>query len=106
MTGGNEEPDWRGFALPVLLQRLPPILASLILSALHALWHLPLMGRYNGFLPTPADVLGGFGDYMLLRGLVYWTIALVLLIATKGTLGWDSTQIYTEKAREQRVALG
>jgi membrane protease YdiL (CAAX protease family) len=148
LTGGNEEPGWRGFALPALLQRVPPILASLILGVLHALWHLPLMGRYHtniawylfdvipltfifnwlyltsrksvlpvmlfhagtnvigSFLPTPQDVLGGFGDYMLLRGLVYWAIAIVLTVVTKGTLGWDPTQTCTEKVREQRVALG
>jgi hypothetical protein len=33
-------------------------------------------------------VLGGFGDFMLLRGVVYWSIAIVLLIITKGRLGY------------------
>ncbi len=37
----GEEPGWRGFALPRLQVRFGPVLASLILGALHACWHLP-----------------------------------------------------------------
>jgi hypothetical protein len=60
----------------------------------------------GSFMPAPGDVLGGFGGYMLLRGLVYWMSAIVLTIVTKGTLGWDSKQAYPAKARKRRVALG
>jgi membrane protease YdiL (CAAX protease family) len=38
----NEEPGWRGFALPKLQARFGPFLASLILAPLWAVWHLPL----------------------------------------------------------------
>jgi membrane protease YdiL (CAAX protease family) len=130
LTGGNEEPGWRGLALPALLERFHPVLAALILGAIHAAWHLPLMGHYDttfgwylfnvlpltvllnwfylksrgsvipvmllhagtnvisSFIPTEEDVLGGVGDFMLLRGIVYWSIAIVLLIITKGRLGY------------------
>jgi membrane protease YdiL (CAAX protease family) len=37
----NEEPGWRGFALPRLQQRFGPYLATLILGLLWAGWHLP-----------------------------------------------------------------
>lgn len=47
LSGGNEEPGWRGFALPALLERFHPLVASLILGFIHALWHLPLMGHYD-----------------------------------------------------------
>jgi len=47
LTGGNEEPGWRGFALPSLLQWFHPVVASLILGIIHSLWHLPLMGHYD-----------------------------------------------------------
>lgn len=47
LTGGNEEPGWRGFALPALLDWFHPIIASLILGVIHGAWHLPLMERYN-----------------------------------------------------------
>jgi len=36
-----EEMGWRGFALPVLLERCDPLKASIILGALWAAWHLP-----------------------------------------------------------------
>lgn len=47
-----EEMGWRGFALPVLLTRFTPILASVILGALWAAWHLP---REIGPLMSGAD---------------------------------------------------
>jgi len=132
LLGGNEEPGWRAFALPVLLERFHPVLTAAILGVIHSAWHLPLMSHYDttfgrylfnvipltfilnwlylrsrksvipvmlfhagtnvigSFLPTPMDVLGGLGTYMVLRGLVYWGIATVLTVVTKGRLGWDS----------------
>ncbi|MGD2171310.1 MAG: CPBP family intramembrane metalloprotease [Gammaproteobacteria bacterium] len=38
-----EEPGFRGFALPRLLDRGTAIRAALIVGALHTLWHLPLL---------------------------------------------------------------
>lgn len=131
LTGGNEEPGWRGFALPALLERFHPVSASLILGVIHSAWHLPLMNHYGttfgwylfnlvpltfifnwlylnsrksifpvmlfhagtnviaSFIPTPMVMLGGLGTQMVLRGLVYWGITIVLLIVTKGSLGFE-----------------
>jgi membrane protease YdiL (CAAX protease family) len=131
LTGGNEEPGWRGFALPALLERGHPVIATLILGVIHAAWHLPLMSHYNttfgwylfnilpltfifnwvylksresifpvmlfhagtnvigSFIPTPMDVLNGLGTYMFLRGAVYWGMTIVILIITKGKLGYN-----------------
>jgi len=47
LSGGNEEPGWRGYALPVLNKLTSPLLAGLILGVVHSLWHLPMMGRYE-----------------------------------------------------------
>ena len=41
--GGNEEPGWRGLALPKLQERYAPIPATLVLGVVWALWHLPLL---------------------------------------------------------------
>lgn len=38
----GEEFGWRGFALPRLLEQWTPLRASLILGAVHVMWHLPL----------------------------------------------------------------
>lgn len=38
----GEEFGWRGFALPRILAGHSPLLGSLILGAVHALWHVPL----------------------------------------------------------------
>ncbi|MDQ1483216.1 MAG: protease family protein [Actinomycetota bacterium] len=57
----GEETGWRGFALPRLQHRFSPLVASLILAALWALWHLPLffviatyrgmgIAQYDGFV--------------------------------------------------------
>lgn len=148
LTGGNEEPGWRGYALPALLTRVSPLAASLILGVIHSLWHLPLMGSYDtdigwymfnvipltvflnwfylrsrgsvipvallhastnvmsAFLPTPDTVLGRLGTELVLRGLVYWAIAIVIAVATKGRLGWKPEAIVPrpEQRATTRVA--
>jgi membrane protease YdiL (CAAX protease family) len=38
----GEEPGWRGFALPRLIERFGPNVATLILGIAWAFWHLPL----------------------------------------------------------------
>jgi len=133
LLGGNEEPGWRGFALPALLERLHPVLAALILGTIHSVWHLPMLSQYNttfgwylfnlipltivlnwfyiksrksvipvmllhastnvisNLVPTPTVVLGGLGTFTVLRGLVYWAMAIVIVILTKGRLGFEST---------------
>lgn len=53
--GGNEEPGWRGFALPRLQMRWTPLRATLLLGAVWALWHLPILvvAGGHGLDPIP-----------------------------------------------------
>lgn len=130
LTGGNEEPGWRGFSLPALLEHFHPLTTSIILGIVHSTWHLPLMNHYetsfgqylfglipltvilnwlflksrgsvipvmflhsgtnviSSFIPTPDVVLGGFGNFVFVRGLVYWGIAILIIIVTSGQLGY------------------
>jgi membrane protease YdiL (CAAX protease family) len=54
----NEEPGWRGFALPRLQARFTPLVATLIVGLAWGAWHLPLY--LNGFYPSagPASLPG------------------------------------------------
>jgi len=48
--GLGEEIGWRGFALPKLLERYSPLISSLILGALWAVWHIPYALTEGTFL--------------------------------------------------------
>jgi hypothetical protein len=63
--GLGEEPGWRGFALPRLQAQHSPLIASLILAPIWALWHLPLMG--NEFPPSiiPAFLISLLGGTLI-----------------------------------------
>ena len=54
--GGNEEPGWRGFALPRLQARHSALVASLVVGVGWLVWHLPLFavpGSAQAALPLP-----------------------------------------------------
>ena len=38
----QEEPGWRGFALPRMQAKMHPLIAALLLGVIHCFWHLPL----------------------------------------------------------------
>lgn len=51
----NEEPGWRGFALPKLQDRYGPYGASVILGAMWAVWHLPLFRIHGWSSASPGN---------------------------------------------------
>jgi CAAX protease family protein len=53
----NEEPGWRGFALPRLQERYGSVRATLILAPLWAGWHLPLFWMEGWSSANPPEFL-------------------------------------------------
>jgi CAAX protease family protein len=70
ILAAGEELGWRGFALPRLLERLPPLPVALILGGIHALYHIPLWIA-PGF-PTPSYPFFSFLAASLAFGIL-WT---------------------------------
>jgi membrane protease YdiL (CAAX protease family) len=63
--GLGEEPGWRGFALPRLQKTHSPVIASLILAPIWALWHLPLMGNEFPLAIIPAFLISLLGGTLI-----------------------------------------
>jgi membrane protease YdiL (CAAX protease family) len=62
--GAAEEPGWRGFGLPYLLERHSPVRATLILGLVWGVWHLPVYGPLGFVVPM---VLAFFYTYLWAR---------------------------------------
>jgi len=87
--GGNEEPGWRGFALPRLEARFAPVSATLLLGVVWGLWHLPLLAAEPGTLhglaslaelgPVVGLTLANVVGYAVLLTYVYNVTRSVLL---------------------------
>jgi len=91
LGGGQEEPGWRGFALPRMQVRMGPLAASVVLGVLWGLWHLPVFILVPGYNSAGADAasiagsvvvftaLGTVGQSLLLTWLFNHTGGSVLL---------------------------
>lgn len=66
----GEEFGWRGYALPRMLERWPPLMAGTILGLIWTLWHVPAF-LFSGIVLSP---IGDLGWYAL------GTVALSLLM--------------------------
>lgn len=76
LLGGplQEEPGWRGVALPLLQRRHHPLTAAIILGLIHCFWHAPL------FATAEWDTARrGFGDYIAY---------LLLILALSVVISW------------------
>jgi membrane protease YdiL (CAAX protease family) len=78
----GEELGWRGYALPLLLEKRSPVTASLILGVLWGFWHLPTFlvpGTPQYGLPLTAFVLLTIEYSILMTWLFLHTRGSVLL---------------------------
>src|SRR3569832_1888305 len=60
-VGLGEEPAWRGFLLPLLERAMTPVRATVIVSVVWALWHIPLMGTEFAWPLVPAFLVSLIG---------------------------------------------
>ena len=83
----GEEPGWRGFALPRLQGLYGPLVGSLVLGTLHALWHLPVY-----FIPG-AIADGGFDPNVFVANslaIIASTFDLELVVQQRGAAASSS----------------
>jgi uncharacterized protein len=64
LGGGLEEPGWRGFGLPHLLETHSPLRATLIIGLVWGVWHVPLYGPLGFLIPM---VLAFFYTFLWAR---------------------------------------
>lgn len=121
--GGNEEPGWRGYALPYLQRSHDALTASLGIGVAWAVWHLPLFvlpgGYYAGkpfslYLPMVVSLSviltwlynstdGSVPVAMLFHAGV--NTASALIPASLGVLNQESTRLLHMRARLVCFAL-
>ena len=76
----SEEPGWRGFALPRLQTKFSPLVSSLILGIIWAVWHAP--GKFGGIEATSlSDTLVEWVLIVLMTVIFTW-----LFNRTKGSI--------------------
>ncbi len=74
-----EEFGWRGFALPRLQRQQGPLLGTLLLGSLWALWHLPIWAFFPGSMGAGTSFLS-FTFALTYLGFVGYVVAEAVLI--------------------------
>jgi membrane protease YdiL (CAAX protease family) len=98
--GGQEEPGWRGFALPRLQQRHAPLVATLILGSGWGIWHIPLYGPLGFVVPL---VLAFFYSWLYNRTR---SVLLCILLHASFTAAQDHLLLTTDSRIVDGVLLG
>lgn len=72
----GEEAGWRGYLLPQLLRRYSPLVSSIILGLISALWHFP-----TGLIVGSASYLhSGMGLLLFTTGAICMNILITILV--------------------------
>ena len=99
LGGQWEELGWTAYALPKLQERFAdrPLLASAILGALRAIWHLPLM--FSGAIPWYDVLFLSFAFQFMISWLYHRTngsaLIVILFHFTSNVLGAVSHQFFS-----------
>lgn len=77
----GEELGWRGYALPRLLDRWPPLVAGGVLGGIWTIWHIPAF-LFSGIVANPLSDLGWYAlGTVALSLLMTW-----LFMRTRGSV--------------------
>jgi membrane protease YdiL (CAAX protease family) len=98
--GGQEEPGWRGFALPRLEERHAPLVATLILGLGWGVWHIPLYGLAGFVVPL---VLAFFYSWLYNRT---QSVLLCILLHASFTAAQDHLLLFVDSPMVDIVLLG
>jgi membrane protease YdiL (CAAX protease family) len=98
--GGQEEPGWRGFALPRLEDRHVPLVATLILGIGWGVWHIPLYGPAGFVVPL---VLAFFYSWLYNRTR---SVLLCILLHASFTAAQDHLLLSADSRIVDFVLLG
>jgi membrane protease YdiL (CAAX protease family) len=98
--GGQEEPGWRGYALPRLEQRHAPLVATLILGLGWGVWHIPLYGPLGFVVPL---VLAFFYTWLYNRT---QSVLLCILLHASFTAAQDHLLLVADSQIVDVVLLG
>jgi CAAX protease family protein len=98
--GGQEEPGWRGFALPRLEERHAPLVATLILGFGWGVWHIPLYGPAGLVVPL---VLAFFYSWLYNRT---QSVLLCILLHASFTAAQDHLLLTADSQIVDAVLLG
>jgi uncharacterized protein len=98
--GGQEEPGWRGFALPRLEERHAPLVATLILGLGWGVWHIPLYGPAGFVVPL---VLAFFYTWLYNRT---QSVLLCILLHASFTAAQDHLLLTADSRIVDIVLLG
>lgn len=74
VAGAVEEPGWRGYGLTALQERMPVLVAALVVGVFWMLWHLPLFwleGTYQSGLGVGTPRFWGFQATVLISSPIY-----------------------------------
>lgn len=106
-AGTNEEPGWRGFALPRLQQKFSPLIASIILGLIWGFWHTPIyLPQYSSIIQYGIFLLNTIKIAIILTWLYNRTGGSVLATALLHTIGNITFEFIPYTLASELIQLG